>query len=96
MSLNKTTKLIAAITALIIALGSGGFGGYRIANLEETNKHQDVASGKNLYRTIDLETDFLELKAEIKELRKEVGKVHSQQMVMDAKLDILVEGYSGN
>lgn len=98
---SQTIKLISLLTVLIAALGGGGYGGYQIKthqieDLQETNKIQDVALGKNLYRTTDLETDVLDLKDEIKELRKEVAQIYTQQQVMDGKLDILVEGYSGD
>ena len=98
---SQAIKLIAAVTALVVALGGGGYGGYQIKtqqinNLQETNRQQDLSLGKNLYRTTDLEGDVLEMKDDINELRKEIAELKTGQKVMDTKLDILVEGYSGD
>lgn len=98
---SQTIKLITVITALVVALSGAGAGGWflkgeDIKSLEQANKTQDEVLGKTVYKTLDLEKDMLEIKTEVKELRRELREFKTGQDIMNTKLDILVNGYSGN
>jgi hypothetical protein len=96
-----TIKLITAITALVIALSGAGAGGWflkgeDIKNLEQANKDQDKVLGNTVHKTLDLDGDMLEVNEEIRELRRSIDSLRIAFHEANAKLDILVEGYSGN
>ena len=98
---SQAIKLISVITALIVAISGAGVGGWflkseDIENLQETNKTQDKVLGSTVHKTLDLENDVLEIKAELKHMCQTLDSMRLVQHGMNIKLDILVEGYSGD
>lgn len=98
---SQAIRLISVVTALIVAISGAGVGGWflkseDINSLEEANKAQDEVLGKTVYKTLDLEADVIEIKTEVKQMCHSLDSMRLVLHGMNIKLDILVEGYSGD
>lgn len=84
MANSKTIKLIAAITAGIIAVsGGGGLGGYYgMKEMAEISKEADI-----FRRDISILNDRLVV------VEQKLDSIQDVTLRMDTKLDILVDGY---
>lgn len=87
MANSKTIKLITVITAGVIALSSGGgVGGYY--GMKEMAK---VSTEADIFRR-----DITTLNNRMVVVEQKLDSIQDVTLRMDTKLDILVEGYSGD
>lgn len=84
---SNTVKMITAITAGVVALsGGGGVGGYYA-----TKEMAEMATEADIFRR-----DISILNERIVNVEQTVDSIQDVALRMDTKLDILVEGYSGD